>query len=251
MKKILIISTFLFILFFAFMENIYCQKVIEKDTIKTSEGNLIMHFVGHASLMFEYKNKVIQIDPTEREFDYSLLPKADIVLITHEHGDHFDTLALNKTKKEGTKFVITQICANLLNKKNGIIILQNGQNYDLELFKIETVPAYNIVNKRSNGEHYHPKGNGNGYILTFADKRIYVAGDTEDIPEMSDFKDIDVAFLPMNLPYTMSVEMCANSARMFKPKILYPYHFGKTDTNELLKLLSDDKSIEIRIKNLP
>jgi len=251
MENKLLKYVFLFLLIFAFMENSFAQKVLEKDTIKTSDGNLVMHFIGHASLMFEYKNQIIQIDPTEREFDYALLPKADFVLITHEHGDHFDTLALNKTQKPETKFIMTQICANKFSQKTNVTILRNTENQNFSLFKIEAVPAYNVVNKRPTGEFFHPKGDGNGYILTFADKRIYVAGDTEDIIEMSDFKAIDVAFLPMNLPYTMNVEMCANAARLCKPKILYPYHFGKTDTNELVKLLKDNKSIEVRIRHLP
>ena len=97
---------------------------------------------------------------------------------------------------------------------------------------------------------YHPKGIGNGYVITFADKKVYVAGDTENVPEMADLKDIHIAFLPMNLPYTMTPEMVASAARVIKPKILYPYHFGSTDTSELVELLKKDKEIEIRIRKL-
>jgi len=116
--------------------------------------------------------------------------------------------------------------------------------------KIEAVPAYNIQHKRDNGEPFHPKGMGNGYILTFGELRVYIAGDTENIPEMKEIKDIDIAFLPMNLPYTMTPEMVAEVARIIKPKLLYPYHFGNTDTNKLIDLLKNDKYIDVRIRKL-
>ena len=116
--------------------------------------------------------------------------------------------------------------------------------------KIEAIPAYNLVHKRDNGQPFHPKGVGNGYIITFGDKRVYVAGDTENIPEMKSLQEIDCAFLPMNLPYTMTPEMVADAAEAFRPKILYPYHFGDTDTSQLLKLLQDQKEIEVRIRNM-
>ena len=115
---------------------------------------------------------------------------------------------------------------------------------------IEAVPAYNIVHMRSPGNPFHPKGVGNGYVITFNDIKVYVAADTENIPEMKELSGIDVAFLPMNLPYTMTPEMVADAARMFNPKILYPYHFGETDTSELVDLLKDDKEIEVRIRDM-
>ena len=116
--------------------------------------------------------------------------------------------------------------------------------------KIEAVAAYNIIHKRENGRPFHPKGDGNGYMITFGDKRVDVAGDTENTPEMKKLKDIDIAFLPMNLPYTMTPQMVADAAKALKPKILYPYHFGNTDTSELVKLLKDEKEIEVRIRAL-
>ena len=114
--------------------------------------------------------------------------------------------------------------------------------------KIEAIPAYNLVNKRENGQFFHPKGEGNGYVLTFGDKRIYIAGDTENTPEMKTLQNIDCAFLPMNLPYTMSSEMVADAVKAFKPKVLYPYHYGNTDTNQIIELLKDFKDIEVRIR---
>ena len=113
---------------------------------------------------------------------------------------------------------------------------------------IEAVPAYNLVHKRDNGEPFHPKGQGNGYVITFGDKRVYVAGDTENTPEMKALKGIDIAFLPMNLPYTMTPEMVADAVRAFKPKVLYPYHFGKTDTAKLAALLQSHPEIELRLR---
>jgi L-ascorbate metabolism protein UlaG (beta-lactamase superfamily) len=112
------------------------------------------------------------------------------------------------------------------------------------------LPAYNIKNKRNNGQPFHPKGNGNGYILTMGDKRVYVAGDTENTPEMKNLKNIDVAFLPMNVPYTMTPEMDADAAKAFKPTILYPYHFGQTDPQKLVKLLETEIDIEVRVREL-
>jgi L-ascorbate metabolism protein UlaG (beta-lactamase superfamily) len=120
----------------------------------------------------------------------------------------------------------------------------------VEGIEVEAVPAYNIVHKRDDGQFWHPKGEGNGYVLTIGDKRVYIAGDTENTPEMKALEDIDVAFLPMNLPYTMTPEMVADAAAAFQPKILYPYHFGKTDTSRLLELLADNADIEVRIRKM-
>jgi L-ascorbate metabolism protein UlaG (beta-lactamase superfamily) len=128
--------------------------------------------------------------------------------------------------------------------------LANGKTTIALGLKIEAVPAYNIVNKRPDGAPFHPKGAGNGYIVAFGDKRVYIAGDTENTAEMKALKNIDIAFLPMNLPYTMTPEMVADAARAFKPKILYPYHYGETDTSILVKLLQGEKSIEVRIRKM-
>ena len=130
-------------------------------------------------------------------------------------------------------------------------VLENGQQTTALGIPIEAVPAYNLVHKRPDGSPFHPKGRGNGYVLTFGDTRVYVAGDTEDIPEMAALKNIAIAFLPMNLPYTMTPEMVADAARMVRPKILYPYHTTDTDTSRLQPLLKDEKGIEIRIRRMP
>jgi L-ascorbate metabolism protein UlaG (beta-lactamase superfamily) len=128
--------------------------------------------------------------------------------------------------------------------------MRNGDVETIDGLKIEAVPAYNIVHERSSGNPYHPKGRGNGYIITFGDKRVYVAGDTENTPEMKSLKNIDVAFLPMNIPFTMTPEMVADAAKAFEPKILYPYHYGQTNPQELVKLLKDSKNIEVRVRDM-
>jgi L-ascorbate metabolism protein UlaG (beta-lactamase superfamily) len=219
----------------------------ETDLLPTSAGDLKITFIGHASLMFEFGGKVIYNDPVGQFGDYSKLPKADLILVAHEHGDHFDPKAIAQIGTEKTKTVLTPLCAA---KGGRGIVLKNGEETTVDGIRIEAVQAYNIANMRSPGMPYHPRGDGNGYILTFGDKRVYVAGDTENIPEMKGFGRIDVAFLPMNLPFTMTPEMAADAARMVRPAILYPYHFGETDTAKLVSLLKDDKGIEIRIRRM-
>jgi len=223
------------------------DKMFEEEIIKTSDGDLKITFIGHGTLMFAFNDRIIHIDPVSREADYNKMPKADLILITHEHGDHLDTKAIKTIRKENTEIVLTLICAKEV--KDGIV-MKNGDVKKVSDLKIEAVPAYNIVHKRDNNRPFHPKGNGNGYVITFGDKRVYVAGDTENTPEMKKLKEIDVAFLPMNLPYTMTPEMVADAAKAFKPKMLYPYHFGNTDTSKLLKLLEGEKEIEVRIRKM-
>lgn len=226
---------------------LFAQKDFEEDFIETSAGQLKITFVGHGTLYFTFADKVIHVDPVGQYADYSQLPKADIILITHEHGDHLDPQAIASIRKENTDIVLTEKCTE---KVEGGIVMQNNETKTAQGLKIETVPAYNIVHMRGSGEPFHPKGEGNGYILTFGDKRVYVAGDTENTPEMKALKDIDIAFLPMNLPYTMTPEMVTDAAKAFRPKILYPYHYGNTDTSELLELLKDEKDIEVRIRDM-
>jgi L-ascorbate metabolism protein UlaG (beta-lactamase superfamily) len=221
--------------------------LFEKDVIKTTAGNLEITFIGHGSLMLKFGGKVIHVDPFAKLADYAKLPKADLVFITHEHQDHLDLAALKQVTTSKTVVVLTEKCAEQM---TGGIIMKNGDVRKVEGITVEAVPAYNIVHKRDNGQPYHPKGIGNGYVITFADKRLYIAGDTENIPEMSLLKRIDIAFLPMNLPYTMTPEMVADAARSFRPKVLYPYHFGETDTARLVTLLKGNQDIEVRIRRM-
>jgi L-ascorbate metabolism protein UlaG (beta-lactamase superfamily) len=222
-------------------------KQFETDIFPTSAGDLKVTFIGHGSLMFDYKQLNISIDPFSQVADYSQLPKANLILITHEHHDHLDLNALDGVRTEDTDLVLTETCAKQV---KGGIVMGNGDVRTVRGIQIEAVPAYNLVHTRENGQPFHPKGIGNGYILTFGDLRVYVAADTENTPEMKALNGIDVAFLPMNLPYTMTPEMVADAARAFQPRILYPYHFGNTDTQKLLDLMGDEKGIEVRIRKM-
>lgn len=219
----------------------------EKDTIKTSGGDLEITFIGHGTLMFTFGGKVIHVDPVGQYADYHQLPKADLILITHEHRDHLDPGALEILRQADTQVVLTKAGAD---EVAGGLVMNNGDVRTITGLKVEAVPAYNLVHKREGGEPFHPKGRGNGYVITFGDKRVYLAGDTENTPEMKALRGIDLAFLPMNLPYTMTPEMVADGARAFKPKILYPYHYGSTDTSRLVALLKDSPEIEVRRRKM-
>jgi len=217
---------------------------LETDTIATAGGDLEITFIGHGSLMFSFEGKIIHVDPVSREADYSKLPKADIILVTHEHKDHLDPAAIEMLRKDKTILVTNRAAAK---EMKDAVVMKNGDAKTIEGLKIDAVPAYNIVNMRSKGVPYHPQGNGNGYVIAFADRRVYVAGDTENIPEMKQLEKIDIAFLPMNLPYTMTPRMAADAAKSFMPDILYPYHYGDTDTLEVVDLLKNS-AIEVRIR---
>lgn len=217
------------------------------DSFKTSSGELQITFLGHASLLFQFKNKNIFIDPYSALVDYSKLPKADLIFITHEHPDHMDMKAIEAIKTKQTKFILNQKSFEFL--KDGQI-MKNGDIKEIDGINVEAIPAYNLIHKRPTGELFHPKGQGNGYLFIFGDKKIYVAGDTENIPEMKILKKIDIAFLPMNLPYTMTPEMVADATKAFKPKMLYPYHTGETDIKILENLLKNEKEIEVRVRNM-
>lgn len=219
----------------------------ESDTFEAAGKSLKITFLGHGTLMFVFGEKTIYVDPVCQYADFSQLPKADLVLITHEHSDHLDAKALEQLRTDKTVLVGTEACSRSI---NGISIMHNGDRQTLLGIGIEAVPAYNLVHMRSPGVPYHPRGNGNGYVMTFGNRRVFIAGDTENIPEMAALKAIDIAFLPMNLPYTMTPEMVAEAARGIHPKILYPYHFGSTDTARIVELLKGEKDIEVRIRKL-
>mgnify|MGYP000854522803 CR=1 FL=1 len=219
----------------------------QTDVLKTNAGDLDMVLIGHGTLYFVFNGKVYHVDPWSKLADYTALPKADVALITHEHKDHLDPGAIMAVSKPETKIIVTPAARDMLDAGE---VMQNGDVRELPGgVRVEAVPAYNIVHKREGGEPFHPKGRGNGYVFTFGDKKVYVAGDTEDIPEMAKLTDIDVAFLPMNLPYTMTPEMAAKAARSFKPKVLYPYHYGETDPQKLVDLLKDS-GIEVRVREM-
>jgi len=241
------LSIFLCILILGLSISSRAENRYEKDTIQTAGGDLEMTFIGHGTLMFQFNGQIIHVDPVGEYADYTQLPKADLILVTHEHGDHLDPDAISILKKDDTDLILTANCHKQLGWG---IVMANNETRTMKGLRIESVPAHNLVHKRSNGQPFHPKGQGNGYIIAFADLRVYIAGDTENTPEMKKLTDIDIAFLPMNLPYTMTPEMVADAARAFRPRILYPYHFGSTDTSQIITLLANEKDIEVRIRKL-
>jgi L-ascorbate metabolism protein UlaG (beta-lactamase superfamily) len=222
------------------------REVFETDAITTAKGDLKITFFGHASLLFEFERMMIYIDPVGEQADFSLMPKADLVFITHQHQDHFDRAAIELLRKKDTQIFLTAACPALPSSR----VLKNNDRIGVHGIDIAVVPAYNIVHMRETGVPFHPRGEGNGYVFTFAGLAVYVAGDSEDIPEMAGLKNIAVAFLPMNLPYTMTPEMVAKAARSFKPRMLYPYHFGNTDPQKLVALLAGEPEIQIRIRKM-
>lgn len=232
---------------FLFGSLAFAQGAYEKDVIKTSAGDLEIAFLGHGSLMLTFGGKVIHIDPFSKVANYAELPKADLVLITHHHLDHLDPDALKAIRSEKTTLLATALCTE---KVPDAQVIKNGDTQTVDGTKIEAVPAYNLVHKRDTGQLFHPKGEGNGYILTFGETRVYIAGDTENTPEMKALTGIDVAFLPMNLPYTMTPEMVADAAKAFKPKVLYPYHTGETDIAKLVELMKDTPDVEMRVRKM-
>lgn len=220
-------------------------KSYERDTIQTANGKLVITFIGHASLMLETGNWVVHVDPVSLSANYALLPKGDLLLITHHHDDHLDNKAIALVSQPHTKIVIGSSC---IGRVAGGTVLKNGEEQTFGDFTVKAVPAYNIVNQR-NGIPYHAKGEVNGYVITYDGLRIYIAGDTENIPEMADLKQIDIAFLPMNLPFTMTPKMVADGALSFMPKILYPYHMGETNPQILVDLLKAYK-MEVRVRKM-
>ena len=225
---------------------VFSQDFPASDIVRTSAGDVEMYFIGHGSLMFRVNNFVIHIDPVKSSGRYDKLPVADLILVTHEHYDHLDELLIKELRKKETVMICSGSC---ISKVPWAQAVKPGDVKKIGNLTVEAVPAYNIVNERSKGQPFHPRGVGNGYILNIGDKRFYIAGDTENTPEMKALNGIDVAFLPMNLPYTMTPAMVADAARAFSPKILYPYHFGDTNTDEIVKLLKGT-DIEIRIRDL-
>jgi L-ascorbate metabolism protein UlaG (beta-lactamase superfamily) len=219
----------------------------ETDTLDTVQGDLKITFIGHGTLMFEFRDKVIHVDPWSQLADYTKLPKADLVLITHQHSDHLDLEAIKKIVKGDTIILTNKIAADASPR---FVVMNNGDRQVLFDIEIKAVAAYNVVHLRDTGKPWHPKGEGNGYVLTFGRTKVYVAGDTEYIPEMNAITGVNVAFLPMNLPYTMDPEMVAEVVKKMKPQIVYPYHYGETDPQKLVDLLEDMDDVEVRIRQM-
>ena len=224
----------------------FSQKTYERDTIPTLNGDLVITFIGHASLQFTFMLKSIYIDPVGQVADYSTFPKADAIIITHEHGDHLDPEAIKTLSREDTEVYLTRLCLPKYPKGK---VVGNGNFFLAGGVPIEAVPAYNIRNKRGNGLPFHPKGEGNGYVLLFGQTRVYVAGDSEPTVDMLKLKNIDIAFIPIGEPYTMSPYVAVEAIQKIHPRICYPYHFNNSNPDILKKALSDS-GIEVRIRSM-
>ena len=214
------------------------------DEFHTAAGTVKVTPVHHASLMIEAGGQSVAVDPWSQG-NYDGLPQADLILITDIHQDHLDPAAIAKLRKAGTVLIAPAAAASQLPDAQ---VMKNGETKEWGKWTIEAVPMYNLKRGPAEGKFYHDKGRGNGYILTYGGVRFYIAGDTEGTPEMRALKNIDVAFIPMNLPYTMTAEEAADAVRAFHPKIVYPYHYRGTDTNAFAKAL-EGTGIEVRLRN--
>jgi L-ascorbate metabolism protein UlaG (beta-lactamase superfamily) len=218
---------------------------IASDLIDAGGGTIAITPINHASVQLEFKGKVIDVDPWSQG-DYASAPKADLILVTDIHGDHLDPKMIASLRKDTTALVVPRAAADQV---PGATILSNGESKTVAGVPIEAVAAYNLVRGPAAGQFYHDKGRGNGYILTLGGKRIYFAGDTECTPEMRALRNIDVAFVPMNLPYTMPPSEAAECVRAFAPRIVYPYHYRGSDLSEFQQALKDRPDIDVRIRD--
>ncbi len=195
--------------------------------------------------MIQFKDTAVYVDPLKNP-KYETLPKADLILLTDIHGDHLDPVQIDAFKKNGTLVAGPQSVAE---KIAGLTVINNGEKKSLAGIEIEAIPMYNLTRGPAPGRLFHEKGRGNGYLLSWGGKRIYISGDTECIPEMKSLTNIDVAFICMNLPYTMPPSEAAECIKAFRPKIVYPYHYRNSDLNQLVEPLRNEKGIEVRLRN--
>lgn len=216
----------------------------ESDTIPVAGGEIRITPILHGSVQVEFGEMAIYVDPWSRG-DYSGAPKADLILVTDVHGDHLDAEAIGSLSQEGTELVVSAAVADELGSGT---VLANGERQEVAGILIEALPMYNLERGPEEGKLFHEKGRGNGYLLTLGGKRIYFAGDTACTPEMKALQEIDVAFVPMNLPYTMTPEEAAACVAIFKPAIVYPYHYRGSDLTEFQQRLADVPEVEVRLR---
>lgn len=229
------------LLFCALATAVFAQS--STDTFKTKAGDLKITPIRHASMMIEAGGQVMYVDPAQGSFDGR--PQADLILITDIHGDHLAPKIIDKLKKQGTAIIAPEAVTKTVTDAT---VMHNGDTKKIGAWNIEAIPMYNLTRGPSAGKLYHDKGRGNGYVITYGGLRIYIAGDTEGIPEMLALKNIDVAFIPMNLPFTMPPDEAAKAVREFHPKIVYPYHYQGSDLKVFEKDL-EGSGIEVRIRD--
>lgn len=220
------------------------EMAMDGDRIPTADGDIIVHPVEHASLLLGFADQVIYVDPVGGAERYADLPAPTAILITHGHGDHYDVPTLEGIAGDAPIITNTDVFSKLPDSIKGqATALANGEDGSINGIAISAIPAHNTTADRMN---FHPVGVGNGYLITLGDKVVYIAGDTEPTPEMLALTGIDVAFLPMNLPYTMTPEQAAEAIRTFKPAIVYPYHYGDSDLAVLAGNLGGDTELRLR-----
>jgi len=223
------------------------------DVIETSKGNLTIQPLNHATLVFTFNGKTIYNDPQGGAKMFEGIASPDLVLITDTHGDHFNLETLKAIDLSHAKLVVPQAVADKLSEdlKAKAVVVNNGQSITQLDIGILGIPMYNLP---ESADAKHTKGRGNGYVLTFGNKKIYISGDTAGVPEMKSLKDIDVAFVCMNLPYTMDINEASEAVLAFQPKIVYPYHYrgqgGLADTEAFKKLVNTkNPKIDVRLRN--
>lgn len=209
----------------------------------TSEvGDVRVTAITHASFQIEYGGKVIHVDPTSPG-DYSAAKQADLILVTDIHQDHLDPAAIAKVRKAGAPVVAPKAAADKIDNPT---VIANGETKTVAGVLIEAVPMYNLQRGPAPGQLFHTKGRGNGYVLTLGSKRVYIAGDTECTDEVRALKNIDAAFVPMNLPYTMPTGEAAECVKAFKPKVVFPYHYRGQNPEEFRDALKGEP-VEVRL----
>jgi len=220
------------------------EGALEGDAVPTEDGDIIIHPVDHASLVLGFGDAVVYVDPVGGAARYQGLPAPTAILVTHEHGDHYDAPTLEAIAGNAPLIVNPAVYDMLPEAlKANATAMANGDTGVVTGFPIKAVPAHNTTPDRM---QYHPVDRDNGYVLTLGGRQVYIAGDTEPTPEMLDLTDIEVAFLPMNLPYTMAPEQAAEAINTFKPKIAYPYHYGDSDLSVLEAAVGPDTEIRLR-----
>jgi L-ascorbate metabolism protein UlaG (beta-lactamase superfamily) len=213
------------------------------EEFQTSAGVLKITPIQHASLMIQAGGQTVYVDPAQGA--YEGLPKADLILITDIHGDHMNPKVLPAIRKDSTTILAPEAVAQTVTTAT---VIRNGETKRIGSWTIEAVPMYNLKRGPSEGKLFHDKGRGNGYVITYGGKRLYFSGDTEGVPEMRALKNIDVAFVTMNLPYTMPPEEAADAVKAFRPKVVYPYHYRGSDLAVFEKGLAGS-GVEVRLRN--
>ena len=226
-----------------------CTAAQKTDVFTTKNGKEVkITCIKHASLQIQYDGLEIEVDPVSDGVlpatDYAQFPKANVILVTHEHRDHFDREAIHCLRTPATTIYTNQAVYNMYH--NGFVVSNGDSIAYRDDVILKVVPAYNTT-ERPEGGYFHPKGRYNGYVLTLDGLAIYIAGDTEPIPEMAQLGDIDVAFLPCNQPYTMTIDQLVEAAKTIRPKVLFPYHYSNTIINQaVMKLAGTDIDVRIR-----